>query len=439
MKKRTGSRIAAVCMALVLGIAALSPVASAAKKYKGVAKSNVNIRTGPSSKAEKAGTLSKGEECVLVAIVRSGRTVGDYTADMDFYKLSTGNYVAAKYVDWTDEINDGTDTDSTDTDSTDDTTDIDDDSSDDSSTDDTSTDDSSDGSDSEDGLEVVDEGDGSSDDTSSDSLDAEVPTETTTTQITGTVTADALNVRSKPASSGTVIKKLKKGEKVVVSSSIKDGESYSGSKVSGNWYKLNTGGFVAAGYLKVNESTVTTGGSSSGSTTTTVATGTATANTTMYASPSTSSEKKGTLSKGKSEVIKSSHAKGSKVGDTTLTANWYRLDNGYYVQANTIKVTKSGATAKVGDTITAKSNVNVRKSASKSSSKVGLLSAGKSDVVTEVSNGWVKLEKAGGFVSADYVTVSSSASSSSSSSSSSDDTSSESQDELDEDIPVDDE
>lgn len=437
MKKRNAGRALAVLMSLCLALGGMSLTALAAKKYKAEAISKVNIRSGPSSRADKVGQMTVGEECILVAVVKKGRTVGDFTADMDFYKLSDGNYVAAKFIKWTDEIND--DEDDSDADSSSDAEDSGEDVSDvdDSDTDDTSGDEE--GVEIEDGLMEV--GGGSSDDDADeaesaddedDSDEEETPAEKTVKVVTGTVNTSALNVRTKPSSSSTVVKKLKKGEKVTLSEAIKDGSSYSGSKVSGNWYKLQTGGFVAANYLNVSTSETTVSASSNDSSkpAATVATGTATAEATMYETADTSSAKKGTMKKGDSKVVKSSHADGTEVDGETISGNWYRLDNGYYVQAKYIRVTKNaggsgGASATAtgvseGATVKAIKNVNIRKSASASASKIGLFSAGKTDTVTAVSGSWVKLKNAGGFVSADYITVVSSGAESGSSTSSDD-------------------
>ena len=427
MTKRNISRVLAVLMTcgLALGVAMMGVPALAAKKYKAQATSNVNLRKGPSSRAEKGGMLNKGEECILVAVVKQGRTVGDYTADMDFYKLSTGDYVAAKYIKWTEEIDDDSDGASSDgedssDDDDEDTTDIDDD-------DEDAGDDAADDGEDQEGLETVsDDDEDSSVDDAAEETEDDIPTESESSEeeeeaaaatVTATITTSALNVRTKPTSSSTSTKKLKKGETVQVTQYIKSGSNHNGTTASGNWYKLATGGFISADYVKVSGS-LSAGASTAGATTTatkTVARGTATVNTTMYEVPSIAGAKKGTFKKGQTMNIKSSHAKGKKVGNITPTDNWYRLENGYYVIAKDVKVVKStgsagAATASatgvaVGNTIKAISNVNIRKGAGTNYGKAGLFVANQTDTVTEVSGSWVKLKKSGGYVSQDYVTV----------------------------------
>ena len=100
LKKGKGRFIARM-MATAMSIAMLMGTAlsvQAATYYKGTAKTKVNLREAPSSKAAKAGALEKGDEVVLVANVKTGNVVNGYTADMAFFKLSTGEYVASQYI-----------------------------------------------------------------------------------------------------------------------------------------------------------------------------------------------------------------------------------------------------------------------------------------------------------------------------------------------------
>lgn len=437
LKKGKGKAVArimavAVSVAMVMGTAM---TAQAATYYKGVAKSKVNLREAPSSKATKTGALEKGAEVILVANVKKGNVVNGYTADMSFFKLSTGEYVASQYITAgeaidSDSVDGGGDSsvpdesgeteedlvaDSGDSDGAVAEIDLD-------------TGEISDveGASGED-LEALDASDDSGDDDDiTDDAAAEEESEpeasdSGSSTATGTVTADALKVRVSPSMSGTVIKKLSKGEKVSISQSIGDGSSYSGSKVSGNWYKLNTGGFVAAAFVKV-EGTVSAAGNISSSTTS-YKVATAKADTTMYSKPLELSTEAGTLKKGESSRVKSSHGDGSTVSGMKVSGNWYRLDNGNYVKASDVTLSTKTENAsslandtelKAGDTAKTTTKLNMRKGPGTSYGKQSSLSKGASVTIDEivasgskhdgktVSGTWAKLST-GGYVSVGYL------------------------------------
>lgn len=434
-KGKVAARIMAIAMSVAM-IMGTAMTAQAATYYKGVAKSKVNLREAPSSKATKAGTLEKGAEVVLVANVKKGNVVNGYTADMSFFKLSTGEYVASQYITAGEAIDSGSVDGGGDSDVPDESGETEEDLvADSGDSDDTAVAeidlDTGEVSDVEgvsgEDLEPLDASDDSGDDEDiTDDAAAEEESEPEATDsgsstATGTVTADALKVRVSPSMSGTVIKKLSKGEKVSISQSIGDGSSYSGSKVSGNWYKLNTGGFVAAAFVKVEGSVSAAGSSSSGTTSYKVAT--AKADTTMYSKPLELSTEAGTLKKGDSLRVKSSHGDGSTVSGMKVSGNWYRLDNGNYVKASDVTLSTKTENAaslasdtelKAGDKAKTTTKLNMRKGPGTSYGKQSSLSKGASVTIDEivasgskhdgktVSGTWAKLST-GGYVSVGYL------------------------------------
>jgi len=77
-------------------------------------------------------------------------------------------------------------------------------------------------------------------------------TSTSSVEITlGTtlVTTTAVRQRAKPSTSATQLAKLEKGAKIVIVGAVLDGETYNGTKVSGNWIQIKGGGFVSADYV----------------------------------------------------------------------------------------------------------------------------------------------------------------------------------------------
>lgn len=436
LKKGKGKSIAGV-MALAMAISLMLGTAlsaQAATYYKGTAKTKVNLREAPSSKAAKAGALEKGDEVVLVANVKKGNVVGGYTADMAFFKLSTGEYVASQYITAGEAIeSDGVD-------GTSDDSNVPDESGEEEETL-VASDGDDDGAVSEidldtgdisqvdggDDLEAMDADDASGEDedvsldTPAEEDDTAEPEESAASTATGTVTADALKVRVSPSANSTVIKKLSKGEKVTITQSVPDGSSYSGSKVSGNWYKLNTGGFVAAAFVKVSGSVSTAESGSSSTTSYKVAT--AKADATLYSKPLELSTEAGTLKKGESLRVQSSHGDGTTVSGMKVSGNWYRLSNGNYVKAEDVTLstkTEAGSSLasntdlKSGDVAKTTSKLNMRKGPGTSYSKQGSLSKGASVTISEiiaggskhdgktVSGTWAKLSN-GGYVSVGYL------------------------------------
>lgn len=440
-RSKFAARLLALAMTMTLLFSA-GISAQAATYYSGTATTTVNLREAPSTKAGKVGTLQKGDEVVLVASVKEGNVVNGYTADVAFYKLSTGEYVAAKYITpgdavesdeadsaggEDDEVDMGGDDDvSMDADADGETlSEIDLETGEVSEVD--GVDLGADDDDLESGDDLEDASDESLEDDSAlaDDSDDEVETQDSgSNAVSGTVTADALKVRVSPSMSATVIKKLDKGASITLTQSIADGSTHNGSKVSGNWYKLDSGGFVAAAFVKVSGTVSSASSSASTTTTTSYRVGTATANTTMYSKPMELAEEKGTMKKGESMRVSSSHGDGSTVSGMKVTGNWYKLSNGYYVKADTISLSTktetsgsslaTGTTLAAGDTAKATTKLNVRSGPGTSYKKQSSLSKGAEVTIEEivesgasyddktVKGSWAKLSD-GGFVSVGYL------------------------------------
>lgn len=417
--KKFSKLITVIMLSLCTAVMGFSGLAATKYVYTGVATTKVNLRSGPSTSAKKVGTLEKGKQVTLVQSIRKGTVIGSYTADMNYYKLSTGEYVAANYIKATKTAVEVEDTE----------------------TDDEATDETQYNEEGEEELsftgseelsieeseEINVSDDGSALDIEEiDNAEEIVPTEedASTANENGTkmiVTASTLKVREKPSTSATVISTLKRGTVVVVVETIKSGSSYNGTTVQGKWCKLSTGGFVSANYLGDGSSTIVTTSSSS---TKKVKVATAKSDITMYSKPMTLATKKGTMKKGSSYTVSATYSDGSTVSGMKVTGTWYKLSNGYYVQSSgvtistkneSVNVSTTTTTLQVGDKVKAKNNVNVRKEPNTSATILSLMTAGTSDIVVEViQNGekyngktvsgcWVKLQNKAGFVRADYL------------------------------------
>jgi uncharacterized protein YraI len=66
---------------------------------------------------------------------------------------------------------------------------------------------------------------------------------------TALVTTTTVRQRAKPSTSATQLGKLVKGTTVVIVGAVLDGETYGGTKVTGNWIQIKGGGFVSADYV----------------------------------------------------------------------------------------------------------------------------------------------------------------------------------------------
>ena len=65
------------------------------------------------------------------------------------------------------------------------------------------------------------------------------------------IVTDTVNQRARPSTSATSLGKVAKGASIVVVGAYKDGETYNGSTVKGNWVQVKGGGFVSADYVQL--------------------------------------------------------------------------------------------------------------------------------------------------------------------------------------------
>lgn len=63
------------------------------------------------------------------------------------------------------------------------------------------------------------------------------------------VTTAAVRQRAKPSTSAAQLDKLEKGATFIIVGAVLDGETYNGTKVTGNWIQVKGGGFVSADYV----------------------------------------------------------------------------------------------------------------------------------------------------------------------------------------------
>jgi len=198
----------------------------------GVTTSAVNVRTGPSTSSTRIKKLEKGANVDVSQLLESGSTVTiagkSYTLTQDWYKLTGSGYVAASYVQTSGSVAAA----ASDSDSTTDNSIIN-------------------GTEVvvEDGLMEIVGGTVTNDDLAvvDDDL-AEVGGNIVSGSVTMTATSN-VNKCATPSTSGTKLSRVLTGEKVTVSAYIAEGDTYNGSKVKGNWYKIQSGGFVAAEYF----------------------------------------------------------------------------------------------------------------------------------------------------------------------------------------------
>ena len=208
---------------------------------------------------------------------------------------------------------------------------------------------------------------------------------------TGTVKTNVF-LRKGPGTSYGKITILTKGSKVDIV-----------AKSSNGWYKIkykNGYGYTYSSYINVKDSDITT------TETAYTATGTTTTNLNVRKAPSASSKQLGALGKGAQVDIVAKVSNG-----------WYKIkyNGGYgYVSGTYVKIGSTGqetpSTTETAYTATGttKNNLNVRKGAGASYTKLGTLKKGaKIDIVAKTSNGWYKIKynKGYGYVSGTYVKV----------------------------------
>ena len=262
---------------------------------------------------------------------------------------------------------------------------------------------------------------------SSNSGSSNNTTTTPSTSTTGTIKVNnALNVRSGAGTSYSVIGSLKNGATVEI------------VETSGSWYKIKYGsgyGYVSKDYVTVssssNNSSSNSGSSNSGSSN----------NTTTTPSTSTTGTIKvnDTLNvrsgAGTSYSVIGSLKNGATVEIVETSGSWYKIKygSGYgYVSKDYVTVSSSNNNSSSNNTTTTPSTsttgtikvnnaLNVRSGAGTSYSVIGSLKNGATVEIVETSGSWYKIKYGSGYgyVSKDYVTVSSSSNNSSSNSGSS--------------------
>ena len=203
---------------------------------------------------------------------------------------------------------------------------------------------------------------------------------------TGKATIDGVSVRSKNSASGKYLGSLYTGDKVEIV-----------QKTSNGWYKIkynNSYAYVSKGFIKLNGTKTIDNVLNTG----TVYNAT---KLTVRESYSTNSKVLGYLPKGtKVEIVRST------------STNWYKIKykNSYaYVKGNYIKLASSVKVINRGSV--SANTLNVRKSASTSSTKLGTLNKGdRVQIVQKQSRGWYKIryKDSYAYISSKYVKLSNS-------------------------------
>ena len=201
----------------------------------------------------------------------------------------------------------------------------------------------------------------------------------------GTVTADALNVRSGPSTSYSITTKLYKGDKVEI------------LETSNGWHKIKASngkiGWVSGDYIKVSS-----GSTSQPSTSTTKATVTATSlNVRSGAGTSYSVITK--LSKGTVvDVIESASNGWKKIKTSGGTTGWASGD--YLTTGSAGNSSTDNSTSQTSYKATVNTDsLNMRKDAGTSYSVITKLSNGTVvDVLESASNGWKKIKTSNGTI-----------------------------------------
>ena len=218
----------------------------------------------------------------------------------------------------------------------------------------------------------------------------------------GTVTADALNVRSGPSTSYGITTKLYKGDKVEI------------LETSNGWHKIKASngkiGWVSGDYIKVSS-----GSTSQPSTSTTKATVTATSlNVRSGAGTSYSVITK--LPKGTVvDVLESASNGWKKIKTSGGTTGW--VSGEYLTTGSAGNSSTNNSTSQTSYKATVNTDsLNMRKGAGTSYSVITKLSKGTVvDVIESASNGWKKVKTSNGttgWASGDYLTTGSAGNSS---------------------------
>ena len=250
---------------------------------------------------------------------------------------------------------------------------------------------------------------------------------TTTTTQSGTIkVSGALNVRSGAGTSYSVIGSLSNGANVEI------------VETSGSWYKIKYGsgyGYVSKDYVTVSSSSNSNSGSTSNS-------GSSTTTTTQSGTIKVSGALNVRSGAGTSYSVIGSLSNGANVEIVETSGSWYKIKygSGYgYISKDYVTVSSSsnsGSTnngnSNSGSTNNSNSNtgssnttttqsgtvkvngaLNVRSGAGTSYSVIGSLSNGANVEIVETSGSWYKIKYGSGYgyISKDYVTVSSSSNS----------------------------
>ena len=250
---------------------------------------------------------------------------------------------------------------------------------------------------------------------------------TTTTTQSGTIkVSGALNVRSGAGTSYSVIGSLSNGANVEI------------VETSGSWYKIKYGsgyGYVSKDYVTVSSSSNSNSGSTSNS-------GSSTTTTTQSGTIKVSGALNVRSGAGTGYSVIGSLSNGANVEIVETSGSWYKIKygSGYgYISKDYVTVSSSsnsGSTnngnSNSGSTNNSNSNtgssnttttqsgtvkvngaLNVRSGAGTSYSVIGSLSNGAKVEIVETSGNWYKIKYGSGYgyISKDYVTVSSSSNS----------------------------
>lgn len=217
--------------------------------------------------------------------------------------------------------------------------------------------------------------------------------------VTGTITADVLNIRSNHNTSSNIIGKINYNTKVSI------------LEIANGWYKIkynNTTGWISGEYVKLDSNSNTVQASKTGIVTATALN--------VRSAGNTSSRIIGSLSKN------------AKVQIISTSNGWHKIkynNTTGFVSAEYINTSSSNSNSGNGNTNnnnsnssdnTVKSNgivnadaLNVRSGASTSNKIIGSLRKNATVQIISTSNGWhkIKYNNAIGFVSAEYITISS--------------------------------
>ncbi|WP_096190289.1 SH3 domain-containing protein [Evansella halocellulosilytica] len=204
----------------------------------------------------------------------------------------------------------------------------------------------------------------------------------------GEITASLLNVRESPSTSAPIIARLSKGTSINL-----NGEN-------GQWYQVQVGsrtGYIHSDYVKVTHT------SSESASTEKIGSGEVTASRlNVRASASTSSSVIGSLSNGTTVDLYEDEGSWYKV---RVNGNWGYVHKDYVKRDGSSNGSGSSTDEKIGSGEVTASRLNVRASASTSSSIIGSLSNGTSIDLYEDQGSWYKVRVNGnwGYVHKDYV------------------------------------